>query len=105
MKRQITLEQWNELSKAEKIKIINSDSERYHSVGEIMEMESCPCCDEYLPDIGQLIEYLGDDLIKIGFKTKEIVIRDKSTANGIKVISFEEPIDGCFKATKHKLRV
>jgi len=115
MKQQITLEQWNELSDEEKKKLIKP----FNPVEKGMEKYwHISHADSYFHlnklDIGQLIEYLGDDfgsLIQTNSIQKdkqwklEIVVEDKENG-GLRVERFwgKEPIDCCMEATEHKLK-
>lgn len=96
-KHQITLEQWNELSD-EEVK-----HHLYVSLNGLGTMAFPPGTygNEDMPTIGQLIEYLGDDL--------DYLLNNKDGSWTVKLIggitfTGKEPIKPCWEATKHKLK-
>ena len=93
MKQQIGKEQWNELSFGEKsLYILWKKDNNYPN-------------NQDLPTIGQLIEYLGDDLREMSFEEEWFVefYTDKER-DEVDFNSMEELIDALWEATKHKLK-
>ena len=84
MKQHIEKSQWDELS--------NKEKERFDEIGEIYEP---------LPTIGQMIEFLGDDLFKIeSWNSGKWFL----TVIGQKAIINKEMCDALWVACKYKLK-
>lgn len=97
MKQQPTIEQWDEL---------DNDKKLYFWAKFLKDGESISAIDVKIevPNIGQMIEFLGDDLrinnksMKIGNKTA-FVVQSES-----KSWTFEELADVLWMAVKEKLK-
>jgi len=95
MKQQITKEQWNELESKEKDKlqdILFGKGMRFGFTGNV--------------SIGQMIEFLGDDLLRIDFESKEWILKEEGILAVGNLPTFywdKESIDGGWEAVKYKL--
>ena len=106
MKQNITLKQWNELSD-EKKKILIAIVYSNDNVEAFIEYLKTLLDDKMatLPNIGELIGYLGDDWL---FQLKNAVDGEDSNYGIEAVEGLLEPrfiLDNCWEATKHKLKV
>ena len=102
MKQQITKEQWNELSDEEKEKYLDEFKRIYGGGANVPSEISAD-----LPTLGQLIEYLGDDLHSMeqwdeNGKFGWSVFPDLQH-NRLPLTANDKLIDALWEATKHKL--
>jgi len=103
MKQQITLENWNELSDEEKKKFWIAHSPKFNKGLTTRELKYFN-----FPTIGQLIEFLGDDMVGMYWCDKNKDGTEQwwwvvtSDSNGEEYFA-DELIDALWEATKHKL--
>jgi len=96
MKQQIKKEQWNKLNDEEKTKHLNIFKKMYGGGKNLPSEYSCD-----LPNIGQMIEFLGDDLFKIEALNQNYLV----WLNDRKEINMNaELCDALWEACKYKLK-
>ena len=110
MKQQISKKQWNELSKEEKdifVKVVHGIDNRDDKILDLLAITN-----KGMPTIGQLIEFLGDDLVGIEYKNKTylndedsfITVKEFFVSLNKDEFHNEKLIDALWKATKYKLK-
>jgi len=98
MKQHITKKQWEELPTINEIGDWMVKSGYWLQYGKGIDMETGG------PSIGQMIEFLGDDLIKISIEKDEIVIKDDKKPNGVWVLRGGGVCNNLWEAVKYKLK-
>jgi len=97
MKQHITKEQWDELSDEEKVLFLDVIVPNFRELHK----------SEYLhPSIGQLIEFLGDDLDEISILSEDnlyFITTNYVVGKMYKSFEREELIDALWEAVKYKL--
>ncbi len=115
MKQHITKEQWNEID-INKIKFINSIDNiclevKTSCIDDIIT-EASKNLESFRPSIGQMLEFLGDDLLKIENNVQYVIVKifekeGKRSLVGclLKKGKFEEEelVDALWEAVKYKL--
>jgi len=98
MKQYITKKQWEEIDEGDKILWIKQFCIQTRSV-------VIPCSDDFkqdlFPNIGQMIEFLGDDLDRIILEKREWFVYLKD----FKIDDKFELCDALWEAVKYKLKI
>lgn len=108
IKQYITLEQWNELSEEEKEKFFGSNFKEVILPTWKIAVQTKHNKKAWVVtriDIGQLIEYLGDDWKNIHNEEWGIELGIDTNGEFERLYKEKELIDVLWEATKHKLKI